>query len=73
MNEIDTDNWSAEDLEDFRTTVRNQLPSAITVAAQSNDLIRRCTDAGYNFKYVYFDKNNKEILNVTLTPDEYRQ
>ena len=73
MNEIDTDNWSAEDLEDFRTTVRNQLPSAIAVAAQSNDLIRRCTDAGYNFKYVYFDKNNKEILNVTLTPDEYRQ
>lgn len=73
INEIDTDNMSAEDLENFRTTVRNQLLSSITVAAQGSDLIRRCTDAGYNFKYVYLDKNNKEILNVTLTPDEYRQ
>lgn len=73
MNEIDTDNMSVEDLEDFRTILRNQILSAITVTAQSSDLIRHCTDAGYNFKYVYLDKNNKEILNVTLTPDEYRQ
>lgn len=73
INEVDMDDLSTAELEACRTMLRGALPGAIEVAAQTSDLVRRCIDAGYNFKYVYFDKNNKELLNVTLTPDEYRR
>lgn len=73
MNEIDMDDLSTEELDVFRTGIREALPTVLETAAQGSELMRRCMDAGYNFKYVYFDKNNKELLNVTLTPDDYRR
>lgn len=64
--------FTEEQLAYIQETVRkNLIPLLKTMAAQTN-LIKRCMDEEYVFKYIYQDKEGNFFFYVKITPDDYK-
>ena len=50
---------------------KNIIPILKNQASQA-ELIRRCMDEEYVFKYIYQDKDGEFLCSVKITPDDYK-
>lgn len=69
---IDKNDYSDEDIEGMKSNVRTSMPAVILQISEKTPLIKKCLDANYSFKYIFYDKNDNFLYAVKITPDNYK-
>lgn len=63
---------SASDLERFQDEMSTNIPDGIKEMAASQPPLMRCMEEGYSIKYIFVDKNQEKICDLTFAPEDYR-
>lgn len=65
------DQFTAEQINNMRDYYRTEMvDNQLKAMAQQDELVKRCIDAGYSFKFVILDKNKDFLYDVKVTPNE---
>lgn len=64
--------FTDEQLAYMQETVRTSLISTIKAQASQTELVKRCMDEEYVFKYNYQDKDGEFLCSIKITPDDYK-
>ena len=64
--------FTDEQITYMQETVRADLIPTLKKLASQTELIKRCMDEEYVFKYIYQDKDGEFLYSVKVTPDDYK-
>ena len=56
----------------MQDNIRTNIIPILKSQASQAELIRRCMDEEYVFKYIYQDKDGEFLCSVKITPDDYK-
>lgn len=71
--EIERSQFTDEQLSYLQNTIRENLIPMLKSQASQAELLRRCMEEQYVFKYIYQDKNGEFLCSVKVVPDDYKQ
>lgn len=64
--------YTEDELSEWQEEIRTDLIPTLIEGASQTELIRRCMEENYIFKYVYQDKNGEFLFLVKVVPDDYK-
>ena len=64
--------FTAEQLSFMQDNIRTNMLPILKQQATQTELIKKCMDNNYAFKYIYQDKNGDYMCSVKLTPEDYK-
>ncbi len=64
--------FSEEQLRQIQDNVRPSIISRLKNQASQVELVRRCLNEEYVFKFIYQDKNSDFMFSIKVTPDDYK-
>lgn len=66
------DQFTDEQLSFMQETIRSNIIPILKTQSSQTELIKRCMDEEYVFKYTYQDKDGDFLCTVKVTPDDYK-
>lgn len=69
--EFSKSQFTEEQLSYMQETIRTEAIPILKSQASQTELIKRCMDEEYVFKYIYQDKDGEFLCSVKVTPDDY--
>ena len=70
---LDKNDYTEEQINLMRNFVREAVIPEVKKMGGQTELIKRCMQNDYIFKYVYLDKNDEFFYSVKITPDDYNE
>lgn len=64
--------FNDEQLAYMQEKVRENIIPILKAQASQTELVKRCMDEEYVFKYIYQDKDGEFLCSVKVTPDDYK-
>lgn len=64
--------FTDEQLTYMQENIRTNIIPILKTQASQAELIKRCMDEEYVFKYIYQDKDGEFLCSVKVTPDDYK-
>lgn len=64
--------FTDEQLTYMQENIRTNIIPILKAQASQAELIKRCMNEEYVFKYIYQDKNGEFLCSVKVTPDDYK-
>lgn len=71
LKNLDKSTLKADDLKKMENDTRVSVIESTKAVRDKDEMTRKCMDASYSFRYIYYDLNDRLLFTIEVTPQDY--